>query len=52
MVVGIQKKFNTVEMDVFVVMPNHFHGIINIVGGDPCVCPDKNKNINEGSAET
>ena len=35
-------------MDVFVVMPNHFHEIINIVGADLCVCPDKNKNLKEG----
>ncbi|MFA6428282.1 MAG: transposase [Candidatus Buchananbacteria bacterium] len=26
-------------LDEFVVMPNHFHGIILIVGADPCVCP-------------
>ncbi len=31
-------------VDQFVVMPNHFHGIIQIlssnpVGADPCVCP-------------
>ena len=32
-----------------VVMPNHFHGIIKIVGADLCVCPDnRNKNINQG----
>jgi len=33
-----------VETDEFVVMPNHFHGIIMIgVGADPRVCPEKEK---------
>ncbi len=28
------------EIDEFVVMPNHIHGIIVIVGATPCGCPD------------
>ena len=28
-----------VEIDEFVVMPNHIHGIVVLVGADPCVCP-------------
>ena len=28
-----------VETDVFVVMPNHFHGIIDLVGATPRGCP-------------
>ena len=27
--------------DAFVVMPNHIHGIITLVGADPRVCPDR-----------
>jgi len=29
-----------VGIDAFVVMPNHVHGIIILVGADPCVRPD------------
>jgi REP element-mobilizing transposase RayT len=29
-----------VEVDAFVVMPNHVHGIIVLVGAGPRVCPD------------
>lgn len=28
------------EIDEFIVMPNHIHGIIVIVGATPCGCPD------------
>ncbi|MBI1920835.1 MAG: hypothetical protein HYS23_07100 [Geobacter sp.] len=35
--------------DSFVVMPNHFHGIIVLVGADPCVCPDlENAHMGKG----
>ena len=33
-------KFPSIELDLYTVMPNHFHGIISFVGADPCVCPD------------
>jgi len=33
--------FSTVQTDQFVVMPNHVHGIIAIVGADLRVCPDE-----------
>ncbi len=40
----LNHKFPTVETDEFVVMPNHFHGIVVIadvtVGADLCVGPD------------
>jgi REP element-mobilizing transposase RayT len=29
-----------VEIDRFVTMPNHIHGIITLVGAAPCGCPD------------
>jgi putative transposase len=32
-------RYPDVETDEFVVMPNHFHGIIVIVGAGPCACP-------------
>jgi REP element-mobilizing transposase RayT len=28
-----------IETDVFIVMPDHIHGIIIIVGAGPCACP-------------
>jgi len=38
----LPEKFNEVFLDEYVIMPNHFHGIIGIdnnVGVDPCVNP-------------
>ncbi len=40
----LKNKYANIEIDEYVVMPNHCHGIINIVGtvgADLCVCPDK-----------
>ncbi len=34
------EKFPMLETDAYVIMPNHVHGIIRIVGADPCVRPD------------
>ena len=39
----IPQKFEGVELDSNVVMPNHFHGVIVIVGADQCVCPNMKK---------
>ena len=36
----LTNKFKLIETDVHVVMPNHFHGILLIVGADLCVCPN------------
>lgn len=37
----LKNKFPNMELDQYVVMPNHFHGIIQIiVGADLRVCPD------------
>ena len=41
----LPQKYPNVELDEFIVMPNHLHGII-IVGADPRVCPDTNDNNN------
>ena len=32
-------KFDAVKVDGHIIMPNHFHGIISIVGAPPCGCP-------------
>ena len=42
-------KFNYNENDIYVIMPNHMHGIVSIVGADPCVCPDSTKGEHMGS---
>ncbi len=36
----LNSKFPLVETDACVIMPNHFHGIVVLVGADPSVCPD------------
>jgi len=45
----IGKKFPSVETDEYVVMPNHFHGIVVIVGVDPRVRPVADVNTDEGA---
>ena len=37
---GIPVNYPGVETDAFIVMPNHIHGIIILVGAGPCACPD------------
>ncbi len=34
----LTEKYDEVELDEYVIMPNHIHGIL-IVGADPCVGP-------------
>jgi REP element-mobilizing transposase RayT len=41
--VELIKKFSTVQIDSHIIMPNHFHGIIVLVGADLRVCPDEDK---------
>ena len=36
----LENKFDNVECGEYIVMPNHFHNIINIVGANLRVCPD------------
>jgi putative transposase len=48
----LKNKFTNVEIDDYVIMPNHCHGIINIVdsaGADRCTCPDNNMGEHTGS---
>jgi putative transposase len=54
----IKYKYTNIKDDTFIVMPNHFHGIIEImaknpVGADPCVCPvvDDPNNANHTGGE-
>jgi len=37
----IPQNYNNTKIDFYQIMPNHFHGIINIVGTDPRVCPER-----------
>ncbi len=42
-----------VNIDKFIVMPNHLHGIIILnVGAGPCACPEENKGQPRGVAPT
>lgn len=33
--------YRGIETDAFVIMPNHVHGIVVIVGAGPCACPEQ-----------
>jgi putative transposase len=43
----LNNKFPDIEPDAHIIMPNHFHGIIIIVGAGLRVCPDNNTNMGE-----
>ena len=45
----LPNKFQNVELDEFVIMPNHIHGIVAIVGADLCVCPNEKMGEHTGS---
>jgi putative transposase len=36
----MMNKFSDIKCDEMIVMPNHFHCIVENVGADLCVCPD------------
>lgn len=44
----LENKFPDIRCDEYIVMPNHFHGIITIVGADQRVCPVIYPNDNLG----
>lgn len=33
--------YHRVDIDEFIIMPNHIHGIVDMVGAGPCACPNK-----------
>jgi hypothetical protein len=35
----LENKFHDIKMNIFTIMPNHFHAIVENVGADLCVCP-------------
>ena len=42
-------RFSNIDLDEFVVMPNHLHGLLVLFGrGESCIRPDKNITIEEG----
>ena len=43
----LENKFNNIKLHEYIVMPNHFHWIIEIVGAIPCGCPDDNIYLDE-----
>jgi len=40
------KKYNNLSVDEYIIMPNHIHGIINIVGAALCSRPIQNNQNN------
>jgi len=46
----LASKFPDIQCDSFIIMPNHVHLNIQIVGTDPCVCP-KEKGEHIGSPQ-
>lgn len=41
--VELENKFPDIKCAIHIIMPNHFHGIIQNVGADPCVCPNDDR---------
>jgi REP element-mobilizing transposase RayT len=41
----LENKFKDIKLDELIIMPNHIHGIIIIVGADLCVCPETGEHI-------
>lgn len=44
---NLSRRFTNIEMDYYIVMPNHFHGIIQICRGDPCDRPNNLDHSND-----
>ena len=40
-----EKYYNEIKIGKYVIMPNHLHGIIYIVGANPCIRPINKSNI-------
>jgi len=50
--IGLPVHYPGVVTDAFVVMPNHFHGIIILLGTRPRACPEDNRGQPQGVAPT
>ncbi len=44
----MEPNYPGVKTDDFIVMPNHIHGIIILVGAGPCACPETGQPRNDG----
>jgi len=40
-----------IDIDEFVIMANHIHGIVSIVGAGPCACPDSTQPVTKGQPQ-
>jgi REP element-mobilizing transposase RayT len=49
--IELSNRFFNIKMDEYVIMPNHFHGIIQIVGADSYVCPENDEIKNRSNIE-
>ena len=51
--IEIPQNYDGFEIDVFQIMPNHLHGIINVVGAGPCGRPNtaRHNNINRADID-
>lgn len=47
----IPHHYSKYSIDEFVVMPNHFHGIISVVGAGPRACPNLQREIKSGQPQ-
>jgi REP element-mobilizing transposase RayT len=45
--IELSNRFFNIKMDEYVIMPNQFHGIIQIVGADPHICTNNETNKNQ-----
>lgn len=50
--IELVNKFRDIELDEFIIMPNHIHGIIINVGADLRVCPDNNNDTHTNNGDT
>ena len=48
----LPRKFLGIKIDEYIIMPDHFHGIIQIVGADPRVRPIPNMDAQIGKGST
>lgn len=44
----LANKFSGIRLGEYITMPNHIHGVVEIVGADLCVCPEFNARVVQG----